>query len=321
MAHLANSYDALGRSREALQLDEEALTIARATLAPDHPDMLLFRNNLALDYARMHRYDEALRLHQETREISRANLGADHPNTLMSASNVAKALSDLKRHEEALALYKEVFSLLRGKNGPKHPHTLYSMYSIGNELGKLDRYAEALKWHQDALALRKAALGPNHRDTLYSMWGVAVNLFRLNRGREALPIADECLERAAADREADFSGLADRRLDYFAEIGDAEGCVSTAELWEKMRRTDAASLYNAARYRAVAAAMFKKSERTSDAHKRAEKESDQAMEWLRQAIAAGFNDKDRLAKSMEFDSVRDRAEFRELIAKLEQKPH
>jgi tetratricopeptide (TPR) repeat protein len=262
-----------------------------------------------------------LKLHEETREISKAKLGADHPSTLMSASNVAKALSDLKRHEDALALYKEVFSLLRVKNGPKHPHTLHAMYSIGNELGKLDRYAEALTWHQDALDLRKATLGPNHRDTLFSMWGVAVNLFRLKRGREAVPIADECLERAAADPGRDFSGLADRRLDYFAEIGDADGCVSTAELWEKMRRTDAASLYNAARYRAVAAAMLKKSERTPDAHKRAEKESDQAMAWLRQALAAGFNERDRLAKNKEFDSVRDRAEFRELIAKLEQKPH
>jgi eukaryotic-like serine/threonine-protein kinase len=321
MAHLASSYDALGRSPEALQLDEEALALARATLAPDHPDIILIRNNLALDYARVRRYDEALKLHQQTREISLTKLGADHPNTLMSASNVAKALSDLKRHEEALALYKEVLSRLQVKNGPKHPHTLHAMFSIGNELGKLDRYGEALKWHQDALDLRKATLGPNHRDTLYSMWGAAVNLFRLKRGSEALPIADECLERAAADRAADFSGLADRRLEYFAEIGDADGCASTAELWEKMRRTDAASLYNAARYRAVAAAVLKQSKRAQDATNRAEQESGQAMAWLRQAVAAGFNDKDRLEKSKEFDSVRNRAEFRELIAKLEQKPH
>ena len=268
----------------------------------------------------MRRHDEALKLHQETRLIAQEKMGADHPMTLVSTQNVAKARRDLKRHEEALALFKEVFSIQNVKLGLKHPHTVHIMYSIGNELGNLDRYAEALKWHQDALDLRKAMLGPNHRDTLFSMWGVAVNLFRLKRGKEALPIADECLERAAADHAADFSGLADRRLDYFAEGGDADGCIKTAELWEKMR-TDAASLYNAARYHAVAAAMLEKNERTPDANKRAEKESNQAIAWLRQAIAAGFNDKDRLAKRKEFDSVRDRADFRKLIAELEAKGH
>src|SRR5262249_25557634 len=150
-------------------------------------------------------------------------------------------------------------------------------------------------------------------------WGVAVNLFRLKRGREAVPIADECLERAIDDPAADFSGLADRRLDYFVECDDADGCIKTAELWEKLRRTDAVSLFNAARYRAVAADVLKKSERTPEANNRAEKQADQAVDWLVKALAAGFNDKDRLAKSKDFDAVRDRVEFRELIANLEQK--
>ena len=319
MAHLATSYDALGRSTEALQLDEEALAIAKATLGSDHPDTILIRNNLALDYARTRRFDEALKLHQETREVAEEKLGADHPFTLASTQNVAKALSDLKRHEQALALLKEVFAHQQVKPGPKHPNTLHTMYSIGNELGSLERFAEALKWHQDALDQRKDTLGLNHRDTLYSMWGVAVNLFRLNRGSEAVPIADECLERAGADPAADFSGLADRRLDYFAEGGDAEGCIRTAELWEKMQRTDAASLYNAARYRAVAAAMLNKREHTQDANTRAEKESEQAMARLRQAVAAGFRDKDKLAKSKALGSLRDGADFRNLLAELEAK--
>jgi hypothetical protein len=44
------------------------------------------------------------------------------------------------------------------------------------------------------------------------------------------------------------------------------------------------------------------------------------VEWLRLAIAAGFRDKDGLAKRKDFDSLRDRADFRELIAGLEAKP-
>jgi hypothetical protein len=53
----------------------------------------------------------------------------------------------------------------------------------------------------------------------------------------------------------------------------------------------------------------------------AKDEADPAMAWLVKAVAAGFNDRDRLAKPKEFDSVRDRANFRKLMAELEAKQH
>jgi len=321
MMNLANSYAGLGRLREALELDEQALAAAKSAFGPDHPDVLPLRNNLALDYAEERRYEDALKMQQETLAICKDKLGTDHPMTLVSMQNVAKALGDLKRHEEALKLLQEVFALQKVKPGPEHFETIHTMYGIGNQFGSLDRYAEALEWHRQALTLRKAKFGPDNRETLYSMWGVGLNLLRLGQVSEGLPIIDECLRRAVAHPRADFSGLADRRLDYCAENGDADGCKKTAELWENMRRTDAASLFNAARYRAVTAAVLRKSEHTPDKNTRAEKESDQATAWLRRAVAAGFKDKDQLAKSKDFDSMRDRADFRKLMAELEAKQH
>ena len=45
------------------------------------------------------------------------------------------------------------------------------------------------------------------------------------------------------------------RLRHFRKTGDLAGCRATAEMWEKLNRTDAGSLYAAARYRAVTAAV------------------------------------------------------------------
>jgi serine/threonine protein kinase/tetratricopeptide (TPR) repeat protein len=320
MMNLASSYAAHGRVKDALKLDEEALAIAKETLTAEHPDSLIIRNNLAIDYADVHRYEDALALQRETLKILKIKLGADHPVTLVSMHNVAKALSDLKRHEEAATVLDAVFAFQRIKPGPDHPETLHTMYSLGNQMGYLDRYADAVKWHQQALDGRKAKLGPDNLQTLYSMWGVAVNLLKLNRGSEALPIIDECLERATAHHVADFSGLANRRLEYFEKAGDAEGCRSTAELWEKLRRTDAASCYNAARYRAVTAAVLRENDQTPDGIRQDDDESDRALKWLHQAVAAGFKDKDELVKCKDFDAVRARAEFRKLIAELEAAP-
>jgi tetratricopeptide (TPR) repeat protein len=318
--HLANSYAELDRRREALELDEQALAAATSAFGPDHLDVMPIRNNLALDYAEERRYEEALKLHEETLAICKAKLGADHPMTLVSLHNVAKALSDLKRYEEALGRLREVFALQKVKPGPEHPETIHTMYMIGNQFGKLDRYAEALEWHQGAFTLHKAKLGPDNRRTLYSMWGVGLNLLRLGRVSDALPIIDDCLRRAAAHPAADFSGLADRRLEHFEKARDAEGCRSTAELWEAMRRNDPDSLYHAARYRAVTAAVFREKDRTPRGKERADDEATRAMDWLRRAVAAGFRDRDGLLKRTDFDALRDRADFRELIAGLEAKP-
>ena len=224
MMHLANSYAELDRRREALELDEQALAAAESAFGHDHLDVIPIRNNLALDYAEERRYEDALKLHEETLAICKAKLGADHPMTLVSLHNVAKALADLKRYEEALGRLREAFALQKVKPGPEHPETIHTMYMIGNQLGSLDRYAEALEWHQRALALHKAKLGPDNRRTLYSMWGVGLNLLRLGRESEALPVIDECLGGAAAHPAADFSGLADRRLEHFEKARDAEGC-------------------------------------------------------------------------------------------------
>jgi tetratricopeptide (TPR) repeat protein len=319
MRNLANSYAALGRFAEALQLEEQALPLATSALGPTHPDTLSIRNNLGLSYADARRFEEALKLQDQTVALLKAELGHDHPDTLRTVINRAKALSDLGRYEEAVQQLKEVLALQNFKPGPGHPQTLHTMYRLAIDLSILQRYEEALHWHSAALAGRKAKLGPDHADTIYSMWGVATNLVRLNRGAEAVPIIDECLTRAAAltphlrDR---FSGLAIQRLKYFRQAGDAEQCRATAALWEKLNPTGPDGLYEAARYRAVAAAVLLAREPTPDSKRRAGAEADRALDWLRKAVAAGFRDLNSILRDTDLDPLRSRPDFQLLLMDL-----
>jgi eukaryotic-like serine/threonine-protein kinase len=319
MMNLSNSYAEFNRTKDALNLDEEALALAEATVGADHPYALLIRNSLALDYAEERRFDDALKLQRATVEVYKAKLGDDHPQTLTCMRNVAKALNDLERYEESVTLLLDVLARQTVKPGPEHPDTLHTMYGLGLGYSSLHKYAESVKWHQKALDLRKAKLGPDKVETLYSMWGVVHNLIQDGRGSEALPILDECLERAAAHPNADFSGLAEKRLAYFEKERDAEGCVATAAIWEKMGRTDASSLFVAARFRAISAAVLRENDPSPDGIQRAQSQTDQAMTWLHKAVAAGFKDKDALAKRKEFDALRDRPDFRTLIGELQAK--
>src|SRR5262249_30505182 len=187
----------------------------------------------------------------------------------------------------------------------------------------LGRLTDALTLREETLALREAKLGADHPLTFHSMWGVAESLLKLDRGMEALPIIDECLKRVAG-KVVDprlISGIIDLRLRHFAKSKDTAGCRATAEMWEQLKRTDAGSLYNAACMRAVTAGVIRQDSKTpgADATRLAKEEADRAMAWLKQAVAAGFEDAAHMAEDQDLDPLRQRADFQKLLRELEAK--
>jgi serine/threonine protein kinase/tetratricopeptide (TPR) repeat protein len=322
MNNLANSYQSLGRHADALALHERTLELRKARLGPTHPDTLGSMNNLANSYAALGRHADAFRLRERTLELRKARLGPEHPDTLASMSNLASSHAALGRHTAALALREQTLELKKARLGPDHPVTLWSMNSLALSYVALGRHTDALRLLEQTLALRKARLGPDHPDTLVSMWGVADSLVKLDRGVEAVPVIDECAQRAAGKvvHPGLLQGLMDLRLRHFSKSKDATGCRQTAETWENLKRTDANSLYNAGRYRAVTAAVFRAAEESSQSGQRAaaaDAEADRAMAWLKQAIAAGYKNAARLKQDKALDALRNRADFTRLVAMLE----
>lgn len=119
-----------------------------------------------------------------------------------------------------------------------------------------------------------------------------------------MPVIDDCLRRAA-NRPLDLrlqTGVLTLRLRHFADQKDAAGCRTTAELWEKLNRTDAASLLTAARMWAVTG---KVSGETADA--------DRAMAKLTAAVAAGYSGMMALEKDKDFDGLRVRPEYQRMM--------
>jgi len=319
MSNLANSYADLGRHADALKLREETLALRKAMLGPDHPDTLASMYNLASSYGDLGRHADALKLREETLALYKAKLGADHPQTLRSMGNLAASYFYLGRLADARKIGEETLALMKAKLGPDHPVTLDYMYDLTVSYAALGRHASALKFREETLALRKAKLGPDHPDTLWSMWGVAESLAKLDRSAEAVPIIDEFVQRAAG-KFVDprlISGVIDLRLRHFAKAKDPAGCRATAEMWEKLKRSDAGSLYNAACFRAVTAAILRAGDQAEASAKAAAAEADRAMGWLKQAVAAGYNDAAHMAKDKDLDPLRDREDFKKLVAELQ----
>jgi eukaryotic-like serine/threonine-protein kinase len=308
----------LGRNTDAVKLGEETLALREAKLGLDHRDTLRSMHNLAESYRALRRLPEAVKLHEETLSHQRAKLGPDHGDTLVSMNNLGLTYEFLGRHEEALKLREETLALWKVKSGDDHPETLRSMNNVAASYYALGRYEDALKLYEKTLTLRKAKLGPDHPDTLRSMWSAAQALLKVERGVEAIPLIDECVARSAGKKVDPrmIPIVIELRLRHFQKNKDAAGCRATAEMWEKLKRTDAVSLYNAACYRAVGVSVLRAFDKSESAAKDAAAEADRAMAMLRKAVAAGFNDVAHMRADRDLHVLRDRDDYKELLGEI-----
>jgi tetratricopeptide (TPR) repeat protein len=234
-------------------------------------------------------------------------------------NNLAISYAALGRYADARKLCEEALALYKARLGPVHPGTLRCMKNLALCYAALGRRADALKLHEETLALKKAKLGPDHPDTLLSMGNIADSLVRLGRGSEAIRIIDECLHLArgkVVDPQL-IPGIVGLRLRRFVKAKDAAGCRTTAEMWERFERTDAASLYDAACMRAVTAAVLRATDKSAAGAKRADAEADKALDWLRKAVAAGYKNVAHMKKDTDLDPLRPRQDFQQLLARLE----
>ena len=273
---------------------------------------------LARIYTEVGRHAEALKLYDQTLDPRKANLGLDHRDTLLSMEGLAFSYTALGRAADALRLSEQALTLKKAKLGPDDPDTLLSMHNLAARYDAVGRSAEALKLFEQVLALRKAKLGPDDPDTLMSMWGVAESLRKLDRGAEAMPIIDECLRRAAG-KTVDphfIAAVLNVRLRHFAKAKDAAGCRATAEMFDKLKPTNPDSLYDAACFYAVAAAVRRANDQTEASTKAAADGDDRAMGRLKQAVAAGYKDAVHMAQDQDLDPLRDREDFKKLVAEL-----
>ena len=100
----------------------------------------------------------------------------------------------------------------------------------------------------------------------------------------------------------------------------AADCRRAAETWVERGGSDAESLYNAARFRAVAAAALRAADESAAGAGQAEAEADRAMAWLERADAAGYRDAANMATDHDLDALRHRADFKGLLARLSAAP-
>jgi eukaryotic-like serine/threonine-protein kinase len=320
MTNLAVSYARFNRRDEALKLDEEVLAARKRLLPADHPDLLHSMQSVATIYAFLDRHAEAVKLGEETLAARRRVLPTDHPHTLESMYRLAVSYEVLNRRAEAVKLFEETLAARKRVLALDDPATIATMHSLATSYARLKRYAEALELYKVTLAAEKRVLPPDDPHTLACIHGMALCYAHLNRHAEALPLIDELVAKAGRPSlpPSQVSTLIALRVQRFQKSGDLAECRASAEMLEKLNQTDAMSLYNAACCRAMVASLQAKA-KDPDAVRLAKQEADKAMAWLTKAVALGYKDAAHMKKDTDLDALRDRADFKKLVADLETK--
>jgi tetratricopeptide (TPR) repeat protein len=278
---------ALGRPEEALEVYRQA----RSRL-----------EKLAARFPDAREYDEQLlACHDGVREVS-------------------EALLSTRRRPEAIRLLEQEGDRV-AKLGPDHPETLYVLNSLGVAYYRAGKLPEAIRQFELLRDQHLAKLGLDDPQTLSTLRNLAVSYRRAERLPEATRVfeqVDNTLQRAADKGAGEaLRSLIVRRLRDCEKFQDAAGCRAMAAVWEKLGGTDADSLYNAACFRAVAARVAGTTDRSERGASEGEAQAGHAMMWLKQSIAAGFNDVAHIKQDGDLDALRGRDDFKKLVADLE----
>ncbi|HET6325267.1 MAG TPA: serine/threonine-protein kinase [Planctomycetaceae bacterium] len=320
MNFLAPAYRRVGKAELALPLLEETVKLETAKLGPNHPSTLATMANLGAAYDQAGKSDLAVALLAKTLELARARLGATHSYTLGCMNNLATAYLSAGKRERALPLYEEALKLTKATQGSEHPSTLNAMHNLASTYFIVGKKDLAVQLFEETLKHRKAKLGPQHPDTLVTSLDLAHVRENMHREDEAITLIDECI-RLAGPAAIDTK-LVPRvflmRLRLFQKRKDAAGCLQTATMWENLEHANRGAdyFYNAACFRAVAAALLRAEKKSASAVRLARAEADRAMEWLKEAIAAGYKDVANMIEDQDLEALRGRADLRAAIQSL-----
>jgi tetratricopeptide (TPR) repeat protein len=320
---LGHAHSACGQHDDARKLHEEALALRKVKFGPDHPATLATMCDLAICLDAVNRRADALKLWDEALPLWTKKFGPDHPATLWCMRSLADSHEKHGRHDDALKTRREILTHVTNRLAGDHPDAIFAMQQVAISLEALGRTDEALKLFDAVLERRRATLAPDHRKLFWIMLKVARCRVSLGRGAETVPLIDECVQRAAGKpAHADIVlNMLVLRSRHFKTTKELAGVRATAEMWEMLNRTDANSLYNAACFRALTAAVAKIDPKTpsADVTRLATEEADRAMAWLRKAVDAGFADAGQMKKDTDFDTLRGREDFKSILAELEGK--
>ncbi|WP_128381937.1 tetratricopeptide repeat protein [Streptomyces cavernae] len=161
-------------------------------LAPDDPNTLTARHEIAYWTGEAGKPDDALKLYSNVLEDRIRVLGPDDPDTLATRHGIARWTGEAGNPDEALKLYTELFADAKRALG-SDPLLFLVRHGLGFWTGEAGKPEEALKLYKDLLNDRIRILGPDDPDTLATRHNLAHWTGETGKPEEALKLYKDLL--------------------------------------------------------------------------------------------------------------------------------
>jgi serine/threonine-protein kinase len=262
----------------------------------------------------------------------RNNLGVSHYNFGITLQDLRLALAALSAHQAGLAVRADLV-----KEKPEDLDYVRKLAESWNSVGiaelSLRRRPEALKSFETATAYFERALcaDPDDHKTISDFSRTLLNrgitLSEMGRNEEALALLDEAMpiqrdamrRRPGRDRYPDLVGkILQRYSIVYRNLGRLPEAAAAARERVKLRKHSPEALAEAAGALAALIPVVGKGKGSLSEGEESERRqlAEEALELLRAAVAAGYADAQKLSTHADYEPIRGRKEFEEILKAL-----
>ena len=224
-----------GDWKRAAPMIEQSLAIRRAALGPDHPDVALALNDLAIANLNLNQLDSAERLYKEALAVTRRAYGEEHPEVAIVMENLGGVYFRNARYKETQAVLGEVLAMRRKVLGENHPAVTRTMLNTATVAMRAGDPRAADAAYENAVPRIRKELGNDHPDVATTLCNWSMTTAILKDWPRTEKLARECLDIRQRVKKDDR-----------AAIGESQVALGRA-LAEQGRRAEGEPLLTAGR--------------------------------------------------------------------------
>jgi tetratricopeptide (TPR) repeat protein len=221
----------LGDWQKALKLHQEALTVLRKELGPEHQTFAATLYQLGVVQAALCEYDAAMSLLKQALGIQTRILGDDQPATLRTRREIAN-LYALYPSSCGLALEQldDVLACQRLIHGDRHPNVAETLHSIGRAYSRAGDISSALQILEECYYMRTEFLGwdhPQQASTLHEICQLHLKRGRIKKALHIIDVVLGILRESLSDDHIDVALALSTKASCLLEHGSIEAAKIT----------------------------------------------------------------------------------------------
>ena len=206
-----------------MPLFQQALSIQKKTLGPEHVQTINTTDNLAKNYYAMGAYDRALSFFQRAATLTEKVFGPEHPQTAAILNSTALTFERLGKYDMALSAHQRALKIREKVLGPRHPITADSLNNLALVYDEMGDYKKALPLYEQALIIYELAFRKEHLDTATTINNIATIYKSTGDYEKAFPLFKQALkmtEKAAGHDHPATATCLNNLAILYNDIGD-----------------------------------------------------------------------------------------------------